>query len=265
MRKFMAFATLFFAAQTAYGFVYFYSRAGVLNGDYHTAESFYQKSVGSYEWGDPPRPPFEVYSVDEYTSELAISPFGCGVRGDLWRLAVAGRWSRHRISAADSRRVSVAAMEGCGDFVFDTGYFQGRQLKPYAGMGLRGVFSEGERMHNGVVTLGFGPEVGAVLDYTLNRSFMVVYFGFLYNRNVLTGPPSAGPVGDDPPAPTYYNYTYIPTERFPASSTTYYTGMDAYLEFARHIGVQVEVRYVGNVDRSFINGFTFLAGPAYGL
>jgi hypothetical protein len=265
LRKLTAFAALLCAAQAAYGFTYFYSRAGTLNNDYHTPERVYQQSIGSYIWGAAPHPPFVGYAVDEHPSELAISPFGCGARGDLWRAAIAGRWSRNRVSGVDSRRVSITALEGCGDFVFNTGHFEGRQLKPYAGMSVRGVFSEAERVNNGVLTLGFGPEVGAVLDYTLNRSFMVVYFGFLYNRNVLTGRTWAEPVGDDPPAPPFYNYTYIPADRFPASSTSYYTGMDAYLEFAHHFGAQVEVRYTGNVERSFVNGFTFLAGPAYGL
>lgn len=265
MRRLTACATLLLAAQAAYAFTYFYSRAGVLTGDYQTSDRIYRKSIGSYEWGDPPAPPFPAYSVDERTTELAISPVGCGIRSGLWRAAAAARWSRHEISAVDTRRVDIAALEGSGDFVFDTGYFEGRQLKPYAGMGFRGIFQTTELVHNGVITYGLGPEVGAVFDYTLHRSFMTVYFGFLYNRNILTGPASAGPVGDDPPAAPFYNYTYIPSERFPASSTSYYTGMDAYLEFVRHFGVQIEVRYVGNVDRSYVNGFTFMVGPAYGL
>ena len=196
MRKLAAVLTLLWVANPAHAFVYLYGRAGVFNGYYYTPERVYEKAIGSYMWGDPPRPPFRTYPVAGTTSELAISPAGFGLQGDAWRLAAAAVWNRHRVAGdQDRRQVDRGLLDANGDYIINTGYFAGRKLRPYFGGSVRGTLTRAQDMHNGVAAFGAGPEVGAVLDYNLNRSFMVIYFGFMYHRLAITGNKSASPVG----------------------------------------------------------------------
>ena len=254
-----------FAADTA---AYIYGLVGVFAGDYDSGDShIYEKLVGYYDYDlTPPIDPWQ--EVELSSTDFAVSPFGFGLKGDTWRASFVALWNRHKIdSMAETRQVNNASLTATGGYIFNRGYFEDKMLKPYAGGFWRGNWSKAGNMENGIIANGFGPDVGMVMEFDLNRSFALVTFGYQYKMYMLTGPKSDTPGGDDEPTDPHYNYVFIPDtdEGVPGSGSSFYVSAKSSLQFHRRVGAEVEMRYDLDLGDSFVNGLTFAAGPSLWL
>ncbi len=258
-----------FAADTA---AYIYGMVGVFAGKYDSGGShIYEKLVGYYGYGQPPPllPEGETWQEVELSStDFAVSPFGFGLKSDTWRASFVALWNRHKIdSMEETRQVNNASLTATGGYIFNRGYFEDKMLKPYAGGFWRGNWTKAENMINGVIANGFGPDVGMVMEFDLNRSFALVTFGYQYKMYMLTGPKSDTPEGDDVPTEPHYNYVFIPDndKGVPGSGSSFYVSAKSSLQFHKRVGAEVEVRYDMDRSDSFINGLTFAVGPSFWL
>jgi hypothetical protein len=242
---------------------YLYGMAGVVAGDYATDDALYQKMVGSYAYNPPPPP--TPYAVDETSTDLAISPFAFGMKGTAWRMNFELLWNRHRVSADDDRQVNTGALYGGAGYVLSRGFFADNRVKPYFGGFFLGRFTKAGNMHNGVVAAGFGPDLGAVVNFDLNHSYLLFTVGYQYKNYLITGTKFDAPEGDDPPTGPHYNYTYIPAADFPTSAGSYFVSLRSTLQLHRRVGAEVEVRFEDDVNHSFTNGLTFAVGPSVWL
>ncbi len=254
-----------FAADTA---AYIYGLVGVFAGDYDSGDShIYEKLVGYYDYDlTPPIDPWQ--EVELSSTDFAVSPFGFGLKGDTWRASFVALWNRHKIdSMAETRQVNNASLTATGGYIFNRGYFGDKMLKPYFGGFWRGNWSKAGNMENGIIANGFGPDVGMVMEFDLNRSFALVTFGYQYKMYMLTGPKSDTPGGDDEPTDPHYNYVFIPDtdEGVPGSGSSFYVSAKSSLQFHRRVGAEVEMRYDLDLGDSFVNGLTFAAGPSLWL
>lgn len=254
-----------FAADTA---AYIYGMVGVFAGQYDSGDShIYEKLVGYYDYGlTPPIDPWQ--EVELSSTDFAVSPFGFGLKSDMWRASFVAMWNRHKIdSMAETRQVNNASLTATGGYIFNRGYFEDKMLKPYAGGFWRGNWSKAENMINGVIANGFGPDVGMVMEFDLNRSFALITFGYQYKTYMLTGTKSDTPGGDDPPTAPHWNYVFIPDndQGVPGSGSSFYVSAKSSLQFHKRVGAEVEMRYDLDLGDSFVNGLTFAVGPSLWL
>jgi len=261
----LAFAAGAFAADTA---AYIYGLVGIFAGDYDSGDSkIYEKLVGYYDYDiKPPVDPWQ--EVELSSTDFAASPFGFGLKGDTWRASFASLWNRHEIdSMTETRQVNNATLTATGGYIFNRGYFEDKMLKPYFGGFWRGNWTKAENVENGIIANGFGPDVGAVMEFDLNRSFALITFGYQYKAYMLTGTKTDDPTnhGADPPQAPYYNYTYVPEDAVPGSGSSFYVSAKSSLQLHRRVGAEVEVRYDLDLGDSFMNGLTFAAGPSLWL
>jgi hypothetical protein len=259
----LVFAAGAFAADTA---AYIYGLVGVFAGKYDSGDSkIYEKLVGYYDYGKPP-PVDPWQGVELSSTDFAASPFGFGLKGDSWRASFETLWNRHSIdSMTKTRQVNNASLTATGGYILNRGYFEDKMVKPYFGGFWRGGWTKAGNMENGVIANGFGPDVGALMEFDLNRSFALVTFGYQYKSYMLTGTKVDTPEGDDPPTAPHWNYVYIPEDELPGSGSSFYVSAKSSLQFLRRLGVEVEVRYDLDLGDSFMNGLTFAAGPSLWL
>lgn len=250
------------AADTA---AYIYGLVGIFAGKYESDASIYEKLVGYYDYGQPP--PVDPWQKVELSStDFAVSPFGFGLKGDSWRASFESLWNRHKVdSMNETRQVNNASLTATGGYILNRGYFEDKMLKPYFGGFWRGNWTKAENVENGIVANGFGPDVGMVMEFDLNRSFALITFGYQYKAYMLTGPKFDNPVGDDPPAAPHWNYVYVPEDEVPGSGSSFYVSAKSSLQFHKRVGAEVEVRYDLDLGDSFINGLTLAAGPSLWL
>lgn len=257
-----------FAADTA---AYIYGLVGVFAGKYDSGDShIYEKLVGYYPYPGHgvPKGAGDWQEVELSSTDFAVSPFGFGLKSDTWRASFVALWNRHKIdSMTETRQVNNASLTATGGYIFNRGYFEDKMLKPYAGGFWRGNWSKAGNMENGIIANGFGPDVGMVMEFDLNRSFALVTFGYQYKMYMLTGPKSDTPEGDDEPTAPHYNYVFIPDtdEGVPGSGSSFYVSAKSSLQFHKRVGAEVEVRYDLDLGDSFVNGLTFAAGPSFWL
>jgi hypothetical protein len=264
----LALAAGAFAADTA---AYIYGLVGVFAGDYDSGDSkIYEKLVGYYPYPGYgiPAGAGDWQKVELSSTDFAASPFGFGLKGDTWRASFVGLWNRHKIdSMTETRQVNNGSLTATGGYIFNRGYFEDKMLKPYAGGFWRGNWTKAENVENGIIANGFGPDVGMVMEFDLNRSFALVTFGYQYKAYVLTGTKYDDPTGGgtyDPQAP-HWNYGYIPENAVPGSGSSLYVSAKSSLQFHRRVGAEVEVRYDLDLGDSFMNGLTFAVGPSLWL
>jgi hypothetical protein len=253
------------AADTA---AYIYGLVGVFAGRYESDANVYEKLVGYYDYGlKPPIPENLTWQEVKLSStDFAASPFGFGLKGDSWRASFVSLWNRHKIdSMAKTRQVNNASLTATGGYILNRGYFEDKMLKPYFGGFWRGNWTKAENVENGVIANGFGPDLGAVMEFDLNRSFLLVTFGYQYKAYTLTGPKVDNPIGDDRPTAPHWNYVYVPEDELPGSASSFYASAKSSLQFHKRVGAEVEVRYDLDLGDSFLNGLTFAAGPSLWL
>ncbi len=254
-----------FAADTA---AYIYGMVGVFAGKYDSGESkIYEKLVGYYDY-DLPLPQDPWQEVELSSTDFAVSPFGFGLKSDNWRASFVTLWNRHKIdSVEETRQVNNASLTATGGYIFNRGYFEDKMLKPYAGGFWRGNWTKAENMINGVIANGFGPDVGMVMEFDLNRSFALVTFGYQYKSYMVTGTKSDTPGGNDEPTAPHWNYIFIPDndKGVPSSGSSFYVSAKSSLQFNKRAGAEVEVRYDMDLSDSFVNGLTFAVGPSFWL
>jgi hypothetical protein len=256
------------AASAQESSAYIYGLVGVFAGDYGSDDHIFEKLVGYYEYaGYPLRAPWEGSLT---STDFAASPFGFGLKGDSWRGSFVALWNRRKIeplagSTAGDRQVNNAALTATGGYILDRGYFEDKRVKPYFGGFWRGNWTKAENVHNGVIANGFGPDVGAVVEFDLNRSFVLATLGYHYKNYSLTGAVFDKPVGDDRPTAPYHNYTYIPEGGIPGSASSFFASAKSSLHFLRRLGAEVELRYDMDLGDSFVNGLSFAAGPSLWL
>jgi|GEM_PF-3591580 len=250
------------AADTA---AYIYGLVGVFAGKYESDASVYEKLVGYYDYGlPPPKDPWQEVKLT--STDFAASPFGFGLKGDSWRASFASLWNRHQIdSMTETRQVNNATLTATGGYILNRGYFEDKMLKPYFGGFWRGNWTKAENVENGVIANGFGPDLGAVMEFNLNRSFALVTFGYQYKAYMLTGTKFDTPEGDEPPTAPHWNYVYLPESELPGSASSFYVSAKSSLQFHRRVGAEVEVRYDLDLGDSFMNGLTFAVGPSLWL
>jgi hypothetical protein len=256
-------------AETA---AYIYGMVGVFSGDYESDGQTFEKLIGFYDY---PGPEPWGYNDDDLTAAgFAVSPFGFGLKDDNWRASFVSIWSRRAIgprigveAPADDRQFNNATLSATGGYIFNRGYFEGTMMKPYFGAFWRGHWCKAENVENGVIANGFGPDVGIVMDFDLNRSFALITFGYQYKVYTLTGPKVDNPTnnGASRPEPPHYNYTYVPQDEVPSGGSSFYVSTRSSLQFHRRVGAEVEVRYDADMGDSFVNGLTFAAGPSVWL
>lgn len=247
-------------AETA---AYIYGLGGIVAGDYNAGDDVYQKVVGTYVYLEPPPgPPYEAALTG---TDLAVTPFAFGMKGDEWRMAFELNWNRHAAGPADDRPVNNGRMRAGGGYIFNRGFFAGKRVQPYFGALFNGTFTKAGNMHNGVIAYGFGPDLGILIPLDLNHSGFLITAGYQYKRYSLTGTRAEDLPAHDLPTAPYFNYTYIPTSSFPTSAASYYVGVRTTLRFHRRIGLEAHVRYDGDVSDSFDNGVSFQAGPSLWL
>jgi len=249
---------------------YIYGLVGVFAGKYESDANLYEKLVGYYDYGLPPPVPEGVTwpEVELSSTDFAASPFGFGLKGDSWRAAFVSMWNRHKIEFNnDSRQFNNATLTATGGYILRKGYFEGKRVAPYFGGFWRGNWTKAGNVENGLIANGFGPDVGAVIDFDLNHSFAVVTVGYQYKMYMLTGTKTDDPTNHnaDPPEEPYYNYTYVPEDAVPGSASSFFVSAKSSLQFHRRVGVEVEVRYDLDLGDSFVNGLTFAAGPSLWL
>lgn len=254
-----------FAADTA---AYIYGLVGVFAGKYDSGDShIYEKLVGYYDYGLPlPIDPWQ--EVELSSTDFAVSPFGFGLKGDTWRASFVALWNRHKIdSMAETRQVNNASLTATGGYIFNRGFFEDKMMKPYAGGFWRGNWTKAENVENGIIANGFGPDVGMVMEFDLNRSFALITFGYQYKSYMLTGTKTDDPTGGGSyePQPPHWNYGYIPEDEVPGSGSSFYVSAKSSLQFHRRVGAEVEMRYDLDLGDSFVNGLTFAAGPSLWL
>jgi hypothetical protein len=255
-----------FAADTA---AYIYGLVGVFAGNYDSGDSkIYEKLVGYYAY-DRPLPIDPWQEVELTSTDFAASPFGFGLKGDTWRASFVSLWNRHTIdSMAETRQVNNASLTATGGYILNRGYFEDKMLKPYFGGFWRGNWTKAENVENGIIANGFGPDVGMVMEFDLNRSFALVTFGYQYKSYMLTGTTYADdPTGNgayDPQAP-HWNYGYVPENEVPNSGSSFYVSAKSSIQFHRRVGAEVEVRYDLDLGDSFTNGLLFAVGPSLWL
>lgn len=263
----LAFAAGAFAADTA---AYIYGMVGVFAGDYESDGNTFEKLIGYYDYpGYPLRAEWEGSLT---ATSFAASPFGFGLKGDSWRASFVSLWTRRKIEPltgleADDRQVNNATLTATGGYILNRGYFEDKMLKPYFGGFWRGNWTKAENVENGVIANGFGPDVGMVMEFDLNRSFALITFGYQYKAYMLTGTKTDDPTnhGANSPEAPFYNYTYVPEDEVPGSGSSFYVSAKSSLQFHRRVGAEVEVRYDLDLGDSFVNGLTFAAGPSLWL
>ncbi|UCH77824.1 MAG: hypothetical protein JSU81_08865 [Candidatus Coatesbacteria bacterium] len=248
---------------------YLFGMVGVFAGDYESDEAIYEKVLGVYEgYGIPAGAPAGWGEVELSTVDFAASPFGFGIKGEAWRAAFVSMWNRHEVEYNNnSRQVNNATLTATGGYILRKGYFEDTRVAPYFGGFWRGNWTKGENVENGVLANGFGPDVGAVIDFDLNNSFAVVTVGYQYKVYMLTGPKSDDPTGNGAYVPQrpHWNYGYIPENEIPGSGAGFFVDARGSLQFHRRVGAEVELRYDLDLGDSFVNGLTFAAGPSLWL
>lgn len=264
----LVFAAGAFAADTA---AYIYGLVGVFAGKYDSGESkIYEKLVGYYPYPGygVPKGAGDWQDVELSSTDFAASPFGFGLKGDSWRASFESLWNRHKIdSMTKTRQVNNASLTATGGYILNRGYFEDKMLKLYFGGFWRGGWTKAGNMENGVIANGFGPDIGALMEFDLNRSFALVTFGYQYKVYTLTGTKSDDPTGggSDPPEQPHWNYTYIPEDAVPGTGSSFFVSAKSSLQFHRRVGAEVEVRYDLDLGDSFMNGLAFAAGPSLWL
>jgi hypothetical protein len=255
------------AADTA---AYIYGLVGVFSGDYKSDDDTFEKLIGYYNY--PGYEPHGTWEGSLTMTSFAASPFGFGLKGDSWRASFVSLWTRRKVEPlvgleADDRQCNNAMLTASGGYILNRGYFEDKMLKPYFGGFWRGNWTKAENVENGIIANGFGPDVGMVMDFDLNRSFALITFGYQYKKYMLTGTKTDDPTnnGTDPPQAPYYNYTYIPEDAVPGSGSSFYVSGKSSLQFHKRVGVEVEIRYDLDMGDSFVNGLTFAAGPSFWL
>jgi hypothetical protein len=252
---------------------YIYGLVGVFAADYGSDGDVFEKLVGYYAYpgyGVPSGAPPGWGEVELSSTDFAVSPFGFGLKGDSWRASFVALWNRRKVeppagSPADDRQTNNASLTGTGGYILNRGYFADKKVKPYFGGFWRGNWTKAENVHNGVIANGFGPDVGAVFAFDLNRSFILATLGYHYKMYSLTGTKFDDPRGDDPPAAPSYNYTYVLEDELPASASSFFVSAKSSLQFHRRVGAEVELRYEMDLGDSFVNGLTFAGGPSLWL
>jgi TPR repeat protein len=169
------------------------------------------------------------------------------------------------VSLGDNRQVNNGQMYSAAGYVLNRAFFADKRVKPYFGGFFNGVFTKGANMHNGVIAYGFGPDLGVLLPIDLRQSYLLITAGYQYKKYSITGTQVETMPGDDPPSAPHYNYTYIPTGSFPTSASSYYANLKMTLQLHRRAGVEANMRYDGDLNDSFNNGMSFLAGPSFWL
>jgi hypothetical protein len=231
--------------------------AGAVAADY-TGDPFNYQNITGYNPQEENAPAAPARATD-----LALAPAALTARAYNWRASLTALWHRHRVApGVDPRQVNCGTLDANGGYIWTIGAAATKRVKPYGGAFFRGGFIKAENVHNGVLTYGFGPELGAVLDFALRGSYLLVTLGYEYQRHSLTGTKVDDARGDDPPGPPYYNYTYIPAATFPRDGSSYFVHMRSSLQLTRRWGVEVEVRYDANVTDSLANGLTAALGPS---
>ncbi len=255
-------ATAALAGETA---AYIYGLVGVFAGKYESDSHTYEKLVGYYDYGQPP--PVDPWEdVKTSTTDFAASPFAFAMKADTWRMSFVSMWNRHKIdSLTETRQVNNASLTASGGYILNRGYFADKRVKPYFGGFWRGNWTKAENVHNGVISNGLGPDLGALLAFDLNHSFALFTVGYHYKLYSLTGNKAADQIGDDPPVAPFYNYTYVPENQIPKNGSSFYVDAKTSLQFHRRVGVEAELRYDLDLKDSFVNGLTFAAGPSFWL
>jgi len=248
---------------------YIFGMVGVFAGNYESDEAIYEKVLGVYEgYGVPAGAPAGWGEVELSTADFAASPFAFGIKGEAWRAAFVSMWNRHKVEYNDeTRQVNNATLTATGGYILRKGYFEGKRVAPYFGGFWRGNWTKAENVENGVIANGFGPDVGAVIDFDLNHSFVVVTVGYQYKAYMLTGSKFDDPTGNGAYSPQdpHWNYGYIPENDIPGSGAGFFVDARGSLQFHRRVGVEVELRYDLDLGDSFVNGLTFAAGPSLWL
>jgi len=242
---------------------YIYGMGGVVAGDYKTDDDVYQKLVGTYAYLEPPPGPPHEASLT--STDLAVTPFAFGMKGNEWRMAFELTWNRHLVGTDDERQVNNGQMRGAGGYILNRAFFAAKRVKPYFGGFFNGAFTKAGNMHNGVIAYGLGPDLGILLALDLHHSYFLVTAGYQYKKYSITGTRAETLPGNDLPSAPYYNFTYIPTGTFPAAASSYYVNVKSTLQFHRRVGVEANLRYDGDLNDSFNNGISFLAGPSLWL
>jgi hypothetical protein len=247
---------------------YIYGLVGVFAGNYESDDQIFEKLIGYY--GYPEYPLRAAWEGSLISADFAASPFGFGLKGDAWRGSFEALWNRRAVEPlvgymADDRQVHNASLTATGGYILNRGYFEDKRIKPYFGGFWRGGWTKAGNVHNGVIANGFGPDVGAVFEFGLNRSFLLATVGYQYKIYSLTGTTFDNPEGDDGPTDPYYNYTYIPEGGISKSASSFFVSAKSSLQFLRRGGVEAELRYDLDLGDSFVNGLTFAAGPSLWL
>ncbi len=253
-----------FAAETA---AYIYGMAGVFAGEYGSDANVYEKLVGYYAY-DRPLPINPWQEVELTGTDFAASPFGFGLKGDTWRASFVSLWNRHMIdSMAETRQLNNASLTATGGYILNRGYFEDKMLKPYFGGFWRGNWTKAENVENGIIASGFGPDVGMVMEFELDRSFALITFGYQYKSYILTGAKYDNPTGNGAyiPREPHFNYKYVPENEVPSSGSSFYVSAKSSIQFHRRVGGEVEVRYDLDLGDSFMNGLLFAVGPSLWL
>jgi hypothetical protein len=247
---------------------YIYGLVGVFAADYESDGQIFEKLIGYYEY--PGYPLAGVWEGNLSSTDFAASPFGFGLKGDSWRASFVALWNRRAVepltgyTAAD-RQVNNASLMATGGYILNRGYFEDKRVKPYFGGFWRGNWTKAENVHNGVIANGFGPDLGAVVEFDLNRSFILATLGYHYKTYSVTGTKFDNPTGDDPPAAPYHNYTYIKEGEIEGSASSFFVSAKSSLQFHRRVGAEAELRYEMDLSDSFVNGLTFAVGPSLWL
>lgn len=245
---------------------YIYGLVGLAAGNYETDSNIYEKIVGYYDYNRPvPVTPWQ--EVELTSADFAASPFGFAMKGESWRMAFTSLWNRHKIdSMTTTRQVNNTSLTANGGYILKKGPFTEARVKPYFGGFWRGNWTKAENVENGVIGIGFGPDLGVVIaPMAWHNSYATATVGYHYKKYMLTGPKFEDPNGNDPPTAPHWNYTCIPEGALPASGGAFFVDVRSTLQFHRRVGAEAQLRYELDLGDSFPNGFTFAAGPSFWL